>query len=180
MNPVVEFNTPFNSTRAIFFEDGCYPEELVIPYIPINDSEMYHWIETLDVLRYLLLHPEDRNQLRIEACRRDCWNSRTFFVQHPHLNCLLPIGSLDSDYLFVRTIKHQIITLERQAGNFNPPLLTILHPLQNPFILDPFNLLPDHSEISKRIATLIPYPCEILVLPGKESIRRLLSYETIV
>lgn len=168
-----------NLTLSMLSNNACHPEELLIPYVPTSNAETNRWIDSLDVLHYLLRHPEDRNQLRTEACRRSFHKNETLLIKHPHLTCMLPIGSWDTDYLFVRTIKHQIITQERQKGNYNPPLPTTIHPTHTPFILDPLNLQPNHGDVLKEVAALISQPCEILVLPEENVVRLLPSYETI-
>ena len=134
----------------------------------------------LTLLTYLLHHPEDRNRLRTEARRRSPHHSQTFFIQHYHLTCLLPIGSFDSDYLFVQTIKYQIVALERQRGNLHPNLETVIQPLHLPFLLDPQGLLSNPQETAHNVGCRIPFPCEILILPEGPKIIPLHSYETIV
>ena len=153
---------------------------LHINFNPINLEASYGWIDSLDVLRYLLQHPTDRNHLQTEACRRGYQEDQTYLIQHPRLTCFLPLGSWDTDFLFLCTIKHQLITLERQNGNFNPIFHTVIQPLHIPFILNPFNVEP---ELAAETATKLAkksFPCEIIILPTDVLVRELLSYETIV
>jgi hypothetical protein len=162
-HPKNSINSP--SMMTTLPRDLGFPAGLIIPYDSINELITYDWNGALNVLEYLLLHPEDRNRLRTEARRRSPTHSQTFFIQHYHLNCLLPIGSFDSDRMFVQTIKYQIVGCKQSQGNFHPSLHTVIQPPHLPFLLDPYGLLSNPQETARNIGRLIPFPCEILVLP---------------
>ena len=165
MNDGNSIDTSHVNLAIVNPDEANFPLELIIQYNPNSELVSYNWTGALEVLTHLLLHPHDRNQLRTEARRRSPLHSKTLFVQHPRLTCILPLGSHDSDYLLVRTIKSQIITLQRNQGNYNPSMATVIQPPHLPFLLDPYNLLPHPHETSSNVGRFIPFPCEILILP---------------
>jgi hypothetical protein len=180
MDPTFTLNMLIAPTPSTLSNNAAnFPAELLIPFTPESELITYDWNGALDVLNHLLLQPHERNKLRTEARRRNPHHAQTFFIQHYHLTTLLTIDSFDSDYLFVRTIKCQIINLERHRGNSIPELQTVIQPLNLPFLLDPFDLLANPQETAQNIGRYLPFPCEILILPEGPQVKPLLSYETI-
>ena len=88
----------------------------VIDYTPSSELIGYNWTTPLDVLYHLLLHQNNRNQLRDEACRRSHGRPQTFKIRHHLLGPQLSINSFDTDYLFVSSIECLITAIEWRTG----------------------------------------------------------------
>lgn len=88
----------------------------IIDYAPSSELISFDWTTPLDVLRHLLSHRKERDQLRNEASQRSCGRPQTFKIWHHLLGCQLSIDSFGTDYIFVSAIKNLIVTIEWRTG----------------------------------------------------------------
>ena len=164
---------PTVASRAPDTEDFL---ALVIVYTPTQDFSQENEQGFLAVLSYLLLHPEDRNELRDEACRRSPTISQDFYVWHPDFLISVTINSFDTDYSLVNRIREWIVRTEIHLGITDPPRRLIAIPTDVLIIQDPFHLVENKSQLIQAIAPLYPYPCEVTILPTGCRIAQLAPY----
>ena len=82
-----------------------------IPYNPIS-PEAALWQSKVDVLAYLVEHPEDRTYLIAEAQHRSPQGPRDFYVDHPLLQGILKVNAFDSEWRFWYIIQDLIWKIE--------------------------------------------------------------------
>jgi hypothetical protein len=135
-----------------------------IPYHPTHGIEDLTWDSPLTVLTHLLLHPEERDKLRNQACRRSPNESQGYYVQHPQLGHRLIVTSNDTDRQFTQTIESLLIIMEMERGvpRISPPFI-VWH-TQYILIRDPFNLVADPTTLAFVLRSSFDIPTKVLIL----------------
>ena len=158
MEATTPTTAPPTTTIPTFIQ---FPMDKVISYKPTSDLISYNWENTLDVLTHLLLHPDDRDELRNEACRRSPMLPHDYPLHHPLLHRLIKINSFDTDYQLVQRIKRWIIR-NTVARDSEIPIVVRIEPL---IIRDPFGLVQNREELRQTLLYKYPYPSEVTILP---------------
>ena len=123
----------------------------IIIYYPRASFPPTSLDSSLEVLSYLLLHPEDRTALRHEACRRSPTTSSDYYVWHICLDpsVVLTVNSYDTDQQLVTRIIRRVLEIEVQQGQTDGPHRRVLVPEGNCIVQDPFGLVEDMEQMEQ-------------------------------
>lgn len=92
-----------------------YSTRDTIAYHPSSDLIRFDWTSAWAILAHLLIQPEDRKALRMEAQRRSPSHPTSYPIHHGHLRGELTINSFEVDYTFILKIEALMSRIERQT-----------------------------------------------------------------